>query len=163
MSYRDNIFTDLKNLNNLNDNYPITITYGEYKKLLNNSKNIELHDQIDRLTTLLAQKQARIVEDNKEISRLMCCLKNTKLEPKNTWTSSLYNYTKPLFQNIPDYWTPDYLCTHCYICKVVLTSIHHCRRCGHGFCDDCSKNREPVPEKGYIDKQRVCNLCKYSI
>ncbi|XP_060662655.1 zinc finger FYVE domain-containing protein 1-like isoform X2 [Drosophila nasuta] len=36
---------------------------------------------------------------------------------------------------------------------------HHCRRCGQAVCSDCSKNRMPVPERGWQTEVRVCDSC----
>lgn len=37
---------------------------------------------------------------------------------------------------------------------------HHCRSCGKGFCDNCSTNKRPVPERGWGDVLvRVCDKC----
>lgn len=37
---------------------------------------------------------------------------------------------------------------------------HHCRACGHGFCDECSSKKKPVPERGWgQDPVRVCDEC----
>lgn len=39
-------------------------------------------------------------------------------------------------------------------------TIHHCRACGDGFCDDCSTKQLPVPERGWGDEAvRVCDSC----
>ena len=51
----------------------------------------------------------------------------------------------------------------CMDCEAAFNSdvtIHHCRRCGEGFCDDCSSHRCPVPERGWgLEPVRVCNQC----
>ena len=37
---------------------------------------------------------------------------------------------------------------------------HHCRSCGGGFCDECSANKRPVPERGWgTEPVRVCDGC----
>ncbi|KAL5108659.1 Zinc finger FYVE domain-containing protein 1 [Taenia crassiceps] len=37
---------------------------------------------------------------------------------------------------------------------------HHCRACGRGVCDSCSKRRIPVPDRGYVEVAvRVCDRC----
>jgi zinc finger FYVE domain-containing protein 1 len=36
---------------------------------------------------------------------------------------------------------------------------HHCRACGEGFCEDCSSNVMPVPERGWMAPVRVCDKC----
>ncbi|KAA8583197.1 hypothetical protein FQN60_015743 [Etheostoma spectabile] len=38
-------------------------------------------------------------------------------------------------------------------------SIHHCRACGQGVCDDCSQERRAVPSRGWDHPVRVCNGC----
>lgn len=60
----------------------------------------------------------------------------------------------------PTYWKPNHLCTHCKICQVGLDTIHHCRKCGDGFCDPCSDDKMPVPEMGWGEEPvRVCKNC----
>lgn len=60
----------------------------------------------------------------------------------------------------PTYWKPNHLCTHCKICQVGLDTIHHCRKCGDGFCDPCSEDKMPVPELGWGEEPvRVCKNC----
>lgn len=60
----------------------------------------------------------------------------------------------------PMYWTPNHLCTHCKLCNEPLETIHHCRKCGEGFCDACSDVTMPVPEMGWGDEPvRVCRDC----
>lgn len=63
----------------------------------------------------------------------------------------------------PDYWLPDNQIFNCGLCKVRfndLISIHHCRRCGGGFCQECSTKSMPVPERGWPDANvRVCDKC----
>ncbi|KAG5678161.1 hypothetical protein PVAND_007855 [Polypedilum vanderplanki] len=66
----------------------------------------------------------------------------------------------------PTYWVPNSEIIHCELCKTNFESsglkIHHCRNCGKGVCNDCSKNRMKVPLKlgwGY-DLVRVCNRCR---
>ncbi|BHF72568.1 Zinc finger FYVE domain-containing protein 1 [Sparganum proliferum] len=37
---------------------------------------------------------------------------------------------------------------------------HHCRACGRGVCESCSKRRLPVPERGFTGEAvRVCDRC----
>ncbi|XP_047501868.1 zinc finger FYVE domain-containing protein 1-like isoform X2 [Penaeus chinensis] len=63
----------------------------------------------------------------------------------------------------PAYWTPNHLCTHCKLCHEPLTTIHHCRKCGEGFCDACSDATMSVPERGWGDEPvRVCKNCLQS-
>lgn len=62
----------------------------------------------------------------------------------------------------PDYWTPDAEILNCTICEVDFKgnlSKHHCRSCGHGFCNECSQKRLPVPSHGWDYPVRVCNTC----
>lgn len=63
----------------------------------------------------------------------------------------------------PEYWMPDSQITSCGLCKKdfnELVTIHHCRRCGGGFCNDCSSKSMPVPERGWGDANvRVCDKC----
>ncbi|XP_004536383.1 zinc finger FYVE domain-containing protein 1 isoform X1 [Ceratitis capitata] len=36
---------------------------------------------------------------------------------------------------------------------------HHCRRCGQAICENCSKARQTVPERGWQEPVRVCDKC----
>ena len=51
----------------------------------------------------------------------------------------------------------------CYACNCVFEANdtkHHCRSCGEGFCDECSSNKRPVPERGWGHAPvRVCDQC----
>lgn len=52
-------------------------------------------------------------------------------------------------------WIPDDKVHECRACKSkfgVFMRKHHCRMCGHVFCDNCAP-------KNKFDKQRVCHLC----
>ena len=82
----------------------------------------------------------------------------------------------------PVYWVPDEECYDCCVClkpfdlqqssssnslsssstSTVPTKLrlHHCRQCGKGCCDDCSKSRKPVPLRGWDTPVRVCDLCE---
>ena len=42
---------------------------------------------------------------------------------------------------------------------VAPISKHHCRKCGNGVCDPCSKTNMPVPERGWDSAVRVCDKC----
>lgn len=66
-------------------------------------------------------------------------------------------------QIAPAYWTPNSKIKKCSDCGVFFggrESIHHCRACGKGFCDECSSYRRPVPERGWgSEPVRVCKDC----
>ncbi|XP_055699994.1 zinc finger FYVE domain-containing protein 1-like isoform X1 [Phlebotomus papatasi] len=36
---------------------------------------------------------------------------------------------------------------------------HHCRNCGRGVCNNCSRGRRPVPNHGWTTDVRVCDKC----
>ncbi|XP_077997620.1 zinc finger FYVE domain-containing protein 1-like isoform X2 [Glandiceps talaboti] len=62
----------------------------------------------------------------------------------------------------PAYWKPDNEIKKCCCCQQDFgpkLTIHHCRACGDGVCDECSQNREPVPSRGWDHPVRVCNNC----
>ena len=40
-----------------------------------------------------------------------------------------------------------------------LAKLHHCRKCGQGVCDDCSRTKKPVPSRGWDQPVRVCDKC----
>ncbi|XP_072023590.1 zinc finger FYVE domain-containing protein 1-like [Amphiura filiformis] len=62
----------------------------------------------------------------------------------------------------PAYWIPDNDIIECCVCKIEFTPKirkHHCRACGHGVCNDCSKQRRSVPSRGWDEQVRVCDTC----
>jgi len=74
-----------------------------------------------------------------------------------------YNYNPPT--NIPQkrpFWDNDYSTTHCTKCKQAFTIFrrkHHCRKCGHIFCWECSTENKAIPELGYYFPVKVCDDC----
>ncbi|CAB1339817.1 unnamed protein product [Coregonus sp. 'balchen'] len=64
----------------------------------------------------------------------------------------------------PAYWVPDQDIRCCCECQRDFSnprlSIHHCRACGQGVCDDCSPERRAVPSRGWDHPVRVCNTCR---
>ncbi|KAL1489873.1 hypothetical protein ABEB36_013801 [Hypothenemus hampei] len=64
---------------------------------------------------------------------------------------------------MPSYWTPNDECIECTLCKQAFSNVlplHHCRDCGKGICDNCSKFRKPVPLRGWNSPVRVCDACR---
>lgn len=62
----------------------------------------------------------------------------------------------------PTYWVPDNEVMACSCCNQSFGStltLHHCRDCGKGVCDDCSMTRKPVPLRGWHKPVRVCDTC----
>ncbi|CAG0917939.1 unnamed protein product [Notodromas monacha] len=58
----------------------------------------------------------------------------------------------------PLYWVPDAEITRCFVCQErfdELRTLHHCRSCGQGVCDECSNGRRPVPNRGWDHPVRV--------
>ena len=43
--------------------------------------------------------------------------------------------------------------------SVQLAKLHHCRKCGQGVCDDCSRTKKPVPTRGWDQPVRICDKC----
>lgn len=59
-------------------------------------------------------------------------------------------------------WIPDDLAPQCMVCDSPFSCWsrrHHCRSCGIVCCAGCSTARIPLPERGYLDPVRVCQLC----
>ncbi|XP_061610667.1 zinc finger FYVE domain-containing protein 1 [Phyllopteryx taeniolatus] len=63
----------------------------------------------------------------------------------------------------PAYWVPDQDIRACCGCQRDFSasrlSIHHCRACGQGVCQDCSQERRAVPSRGWDHPVRVCSVC----
>src|SRR3989338_2182788 len=59
-------------------------------------------------------------------------------------------------------WDADSTREDCTDCKTPFSFFrrrHHCRACGHLFCDACSDNRSPVLKWRIIHPVRVCSSC----
>lgn len=77
---------------------------------------------------------------------------------------TVLNYSKSFIKDAvrPSYWIPDSEVESCCICYhkfSVSLPLHHCRDCGRGVCHECSKNRKPVPYRGWDNPVRVCDSC----
>lgn len=62
----------------------------------------------------------------------------------------------------PAYWKADHVLTKCAVCDAEFgprNTIHHCRCCGEGVCNDCSLTRRPVISHGWESAVRVCDKC----
>jgi hypothetical protein len=61
-----------------------------------------------------------------------------------------------------DHWVKDEMAEACKACQVKFSFSerrHHCRQCGHVFCNNCSKYETQIPRL-HINKQvRVCQAC----
>ena len=65
-------------------------------------------------------------------------------------------------------WVADHTVKHCKCGKnfSLLTRRHHCRKCGHIFCDQCTGLRAAIPSftgPQWEGQKRVCNPCYQSI
>jgi len=59
-------------------------------------------------------------------------------------------------------WTPDKEVTTCLGCQVKFDFIkrkHHCRRCGHIFCNKCCSSKVQFHRMGFVDPVRLCTPC----
>ncbi|XP_058809762.1 zinc finger FYVE domain-containing protein 1-like [Phymastichus coffea] len=77
---------------------------------------------------------------------------------------SVLTYSKSLVkeQARPSYWVPDSEVINCCVCDKHfggIVTLHHCRDCGRGVCQDCSPHRKPVPRRGWDHPVRVCDAC----
>jgi zinc finger FYVE domain-containing protein 1 len=79
----------------------------------------------------------------------------------------------------PAYWVPDEECDECGVCARAFDAgaggagaggagpagpgpagpVHHCRQCGGGVCDACSRTRMPAPLRGWDHPVRTCDAC----
>ncbi|XP_013115647.2 zinc finger FYVE domain-containing protein 1 isoform X1 [Stomoxys calcitrans] len=63
----------------------------------------------------------------------------------------------------PKYWKPNHEIINCFSCKKNFEKTglrkHHCRGCGEGFCDLCTKHRMSVPSRKWFEHVRVCSDC----
>ena len=81
----------------------------------------------------------------------------------------------------PAYWVPDEECFECCVCRKPFDSqqssssyslssssgapsnniklkLHHCRQCGKGCCDDCSKSRKQVSIFVLFNRIKIFNM-----
>ncbi|XP_059162270.1 zinc finger FYVE domain-containing protein 1-like isoform X2 [Physella acuta] len=64
---------------------------------------------------------------------------------------------------MPSYWVPDDKITACCVCEQQFgfrLAKHHCRACGQGVCESCSRNKRAVPLRGWDYPVRVCDKCE---
>ncbi|XP_043264468.1 zinc finger FYVE domain-containing protein 1-like isoform X4 [Colletes gigas] len=78
---------------------------------------------------------------------------------------TVLNYSKSFIKDTarPSYWVPDSEIVSCCICNQkfsVVATLHHCRDCGRGVCENCSQHRNPVPSRGWDKPVRVCDSCR---
>ncbi|XP_039294363.1 zinc finger FYVE domain-containing protein 1 [Nilaparvata lugens] len=62
----------------------------------------------------------------------------------------------------PKYWKPNHEIKVCVVCRKYFGTserIHHCRQCGDGVCGVCSTRARAVPERGWPEPVRVCDIC----
>lgn len=60
------------------------------------------------------------------------------------------------------HWTLDKEVTTCLGCQAKFDFIkrkHHCRRCGHIFCNKCCGSKVQFHRMGFVDPVRVCTPC----
>ena len=58
-------------------------------------------------------------------------------------------------------WIPDSRSLNCSNCQLRFTTIrrrHHCRRCGHCFCDSCCRSY-PLIRMAFVDAVLQCYKC----
>ena len=59
-------------------------------------------------------------------------------------------------------WVADELVRNCNACGQSFNLIrrrHHCRNCGHIYCNPCSSHFVPLTQFGYNRPVRVCDFC----
>lgn len=63
-------------------------------------------------------------------------------------------------------WVPDHAASHCRGCNAefwIGRRKHHCRNCGHVFCNHCASQLHPVPHEQLYQPVRVCGSCFESL
>eukprot|EP00211_Chloroparvula_japonica_P020951 CAMPEP_0119132632 /NCGR_PEP_ID=MMETSP1310-20130426/11967_1 /TAXON_ID=464262 /ORGANISM="Genus nov. species nov., Strain RCC2339" /LENGTH=81 /DNA_ID=CAMNT_0007123275 /DNA_START=121 /DNA_END=362 /DNA_ORIENTATION=- len=62
-----------------------------------------------------------------------------------------------------EHWIPDDRVSRCEACNAGFSLFkrkHHCRMCGHIFCDKCLSTKMELPEEmGYLKPEKVCQKC----
>lgn len=105
--------------------------------------------------TLLGSQNAaqKILDSVTHISDTVASIGSQPTKLVTTWMAD---------QIAPSYWTPNYQIKECFKCKSLFgpnLTKHHCRKCGEGFCEDCSSKSMPVPAQGWHHPVRVCDSC----
>jgi len=138
----DNILHEIKK----NNSSQIILDQNEFKQICD--KFQLLHQQDMEIKKLLLENENLKNENEKLRTQLY-----------STPTDSYFSWAIKKITPNPIYWKPDKECTNCTDCNIYLDVIHHCRKCGLCFCGTCSNYRKPVPDRGYVDCQRVCKNC----
>jgi serine/threonine protein kinase len=63
-------------------------------------------------------------------------------------------------------WVKDADVTVCRKCNDAFTfwnRKHHCRKCGHVFCDKCTAGRCAIPQYNFLKPVRVCGSCLHKL
>jgi len=63
-------------------------------------------------------------------------------------------------------WIKDHESNQCRKCNTDFTFFtrkHHCRKCGHVFCDKCTQGRCAIPQFNMLEPVRVCESCHKKI
>ena len=56
-------------------------------------------------------------------------------------------------------WSDSEVCTRCRTKFTTFLRKHHCRNCGHTFCNECSAKKSSLPSLGITEDVRVCDGC----
>ncbi|GAB9473359.1 Myotubularin-like protein [Globisporangium polare] len=179
----------LRHFRHYNYNLPETVTGFEYDSPspTNNGKKAHHHRSNNRLRNSGGSKSERfhsssIVSPSSSSSQESSS-SNTSNKFNNNSSSSdqpssamsftpgsspLLTTTKVIssagsFRNSQPVWERDGDAPCCKRCKKKFKTFyrnrHHCRCCGYVFCGRCTSNRMNLPEFGYYDVVRVCNIC----
>jgi len=88
-------------------------------------------------------------------------LGNREVVPATTEGSDNVCTQKP-FTLMKRRWMKDDEVHICPLCNNKFTQIrrkHHCRQCGHVFCNKCSEKKASLNQLGYDEPQRICDSC----
>ncbi|XP_044737053.1 zinc finger FYVE domain-containing protein 1-like isoform X1 [Chrysoperla carnea] len=135
---------------------PVRVCNACYVKLNNLNGNTGNRASIDLLEEMEAEVRAR---------RYGEAVVNTL----SSVASAVIEYPRDFIKESarPSYWQPDSDAITCPCCNGKFGTaeplhkgrVHHCRACGKAVCGDCSKRQRSVPERGWTEPVRVCDIC----
>jgi len=104
---------------------------------------------------LPANSETQVIQNSSGGKRLVKSKSGLKIVCQHDRESAPWDMAEPQ-------WTPDKEVTTCLGCQAKFDFIkrkHHCRRCGHIFCNKCCSSKVQFHRMGFVDPVRLCTPC----